>query len=128
MVLLSGPTGVGKTELALGLARWLSHTRARPGGAFYTSFDVGAGVERVVHEVGTTIAGLEFADMPAQQQRDWLVEYLGEHPSLLILDRLENVAGFPAAGSGLLDESEQAQLDDFLGDVAKGWPSLGPTG
>lgn len=120
VVLLSGPTGVGKTELALGLARWLSYTRARPGGAFYTSFDVGAGVERVVHEVGTTIAGLEFADMPAQQQRNWLVEYLGEHPSLLILDRLENVAGFPAAGSGLLDESEQAQLDDFLGDVAKG--------
>ena len=120
MVLLSGPTGVGKTELALGLARWLALTGERPGGVFYTSFDVGAGVERVVHEIGTTIAGLEFADIPAQQQRNWLVEYLGEHPSLLILDRLENVPGFPAAGSGLLDESEQSQLDDFLGDVAKG--------
>ena len=119
VVLLSGPTGVGKTELALGLARWLSDTRARPGGVFYTSFDVGAGVERVVHEVGTGIAGLEFADMSAQQQRTWLVEYLAENPSLLILDRLENVAGFPTAGSGLLDESEQAQLDDFLGEVAK---------
>ena len=119
IVLLSGPTGVGKTELVLGLARWLSRTRARPGGVFYTSFDVGAGVERVIHEVGTSIAGLDFADMPAQQQRNWVVEYLGEHPSLLILDRLENVAGFPAAGSGLLDESEQAQLDDFVGEVAK---------
>ena len=120
VVLLSGPIGVGKTELALGLARWLSRTRARPGGVFYTSFDVGAGVERVIHEVGTSIAGLDFADMTAQQQRNWVVEYLGEHPSLLILDRLENVDGFPAAGSGLLDESERAQLDDFLGEVAKG--------
>ncbi len=57
VVLLSGPTGVGKTELALGLARWSSRTRARPGGVFYSSFDVRAGVERIVHEVGTTIAG-----------------------------------------------------------------------
>ncbi len=120
VVLLSGPTGIGKTELALGLARWLSRTGARPGGVFYSSFDVGAGVERVIHEVGTSIAGLDFADMPAQQQRDWVVEYLGKHPSLLILDRLENVAGFPAAGSGLLDESEQAELNDFLGEVAQG--------
>ena len=118
-VLLSGPTGVGKTELALGLARWLSRTRARPGGVFYTSFDVGAGVERVVHEVGTTVAGLDFADMPALQQRKWLVDYLGEHPSLVILDRLENVAGFPESGSGLLDDSEQADLDNFLTEVAE---------
>ena len=119
VVLLSGPTGVGKTELALGLARWLSRTRARPGGVFYTSFDVGAGVERVVHEVGTTIAGLDFADMATQEQRQWLADYLSEHPSLLILDQLENVAGFPSPGSGLLDDSEQAELDSFLKGVAE---------
>ena len=119
VVLLSGPAGVGKTELALGLARWSSRTRARPGGVFYTSFDVGAGVERVVHEVGTTVAGLDFADMPALQQRKWLVDYLGEHPSLLILDRLENVAGFPESGSELLDASEQEELDNLLTEIAE---------
>ena len=119
VVLLSGPAGVGKTALALGLVRWSSRTRARPGGAFYTSFDVGAGVERVVHEVGTTVAGLDFADMPALQQRKWLVDYLGEHPSLLILDRLENVAGFPESGSGLLNAFEQDDLNNFLREVAE---------
>ena len=120
VVLLSGPTGVGKTELALGLARWLSRTGSRPGGVFYTTFEVGAGVERIVHEVGTSVAGLDFADMPAQQQRRWLVEYYRDHPSLLICDGLENAAGFPSSGAGLLDESEQSELDNFLGEVAEG--------
>ena len=123
VVLLSGSTGVGKTELALGLARWLSRTGSRPGGVFYTTFEVGAGVERVVHEAGTSVAGLDFADMPAQQQRRWLVEYFHNHPSLLIWDGLENAAGFPTPGTGLLDESEQSELDVFLGEVAEGGQS-----
>ena len=123
VVLLSGSTGVGKTELALGLARWLSRTGSRPGGVFYTTFEVGAGVERVVHEAGTSVAGLDFADMPAQQQRRWLVEYFHDHPSLLIWDGLENVTGFPTAGGGLLDESEQSELDAFLREVAEGGQS-----
>ena len=123
VVSLSGPTGVGKTELALGLARWLSRTGSRPGGVFYTTFEVGAGVERVVHEAGTSVAGLDFADMPAQQQRRWLVEYFHDHPSLLIWDGLENAAGFPTPGGGLLDESEQSELDAFLREVAEGGQS-----
>ena len=119
VVLLSGDTGVGKTELALGLARWLSHTRSRPGGVFYTTFEVGAGVERIVHEAGTSVAGLDFADMTAQQQRRWLVEYFRDRPSLLVWDGVENAAGFPTLGGGLLEESEQSELDAFLGEVGE---------
>ena len=80
VVLLSGNTGVGKTELALGFANWIQKTSARemPGGVFYTSFEVGAGVERVVHEIGTSIAGLDFADLTADDQREWVVDYLKE--------------------------------------------------
>ena len=62
-VLLSGDTGVGKTELALGLCRWfLKPARvAYPGGVFYTAFEASqpAGIERVVHEIGTAVAGTE---------------------------------------------------------------------
>ena len=78
VLLLSGNTGVGKTELALGFADWMQKTGSRemPGGVFYTTFETGAGLERVIHEIGTAIAGLDFADMPAGAQREWVVDYL----------------------------------------------------
>ena len=119
VVLMWGDTGVGKTELALGLARWLQNTSARPGGVFYTSLEAGAGLERVIHETGTSIAGLEFADLPADQQRQWLSDHLREQPSLLIWDAIEFAAGFPAQGTGLLDQSEQAALVEFLQEVTQ---------
>ncbi len=117
--LMWGDTGVGKSELALGLARWLRNTGARPGGVFYTSFDVGAGLEKVVHETGSAILGLAFADMPFQQERAWLLDYLREHPSLLILDSVESAAGFPKQDSGTLDQAEQSELGAFLGEIAE---------
>jgi tetratricopeptide (TPR) repeat protein len=123
VVLLSGNAGVGKTELALGLARWFQQTGRdeRPGGVFYTTFEVShpAGLERVVHEIGTAIAGLGFADMPAAQQRQWVIEYLQDHPALLVWDNLENVAGFPSGAPGLLEPAELAELDDFLSQVTQ---------
>ena len=118
LALLSGNTGAGKTELALGLARRFQKTgqRERPGGVFYTAFELAhpAGLERVVHEIGTAVAGLGFADMDAERQRGWVLEYLKEQPSLLIWDGVENIAGFPEGAPGLLRESEQAELDAFL--------------
>jgi len=123
MVLLWGDTGVGKTELTLGLARWLVNTGSRSGGVLYSSMEVGAGLERVIHEAGTGVGGLEFADLTSQQQRRWLLEYFQQHPSLLILDALENAAGFPLENSGLLDETELSELDSFLSEVAEGGQS-----
>jgi tetratricopeptide (TPR) repeat protein len=123
VVLLTGNTGVGKTELALGLARWMQQTgqKDRPGGVFYTTFEAShpAGLERVLHEIGTAISGLDFADLTADQQRRWVVDYLQQNPSLLIWDNLENVAGFPSGTVGLLDSEEQEELSRFLADVAQ---------
>ena len=124
IVLLSGDTGVGKTELALGLCRWfLKPARVSyPGGVFYTAFEAShpAGIERVVHEIGTAVGGLDFADMPAEQQRRWVTAYLQQNPSLLVWDNLENVAGFPNDAPGLLDGSELPDLAGFLGEVTTG--------
>jgi len=120
VVLLAGTTGAGKTELGLGFARWCRQTGARSAGVFYSTFEVGAGLERVVHETGTSIAGLEFADMSSLEQRQWLVQYLQEHPALLVWDTLERAAGFPEGAPSLLDEAELADLDAFLSEVVRG--------
>ncbi len=132
VALLSGDTGVGKTELALGLCRWfLKPARvAYPGGVFYAAFEAShpAGIERVVHEIGTAVAGLDFADMPAEQQRRWVTAYLQQNPSLLVWDNLENVAGFPDGAPGLLDEAELPDLAAFLGEVTSDMGLGGPVG
>ena len=127
VVVMYGSTGVGKTEVALGLARLIDKTGrgAYPGGVFYTPFDAAhsASLERVIHEIGTAVLGLRFADLNAQRQRGWVVEYLKEQPSLLILDGAENIAGFPAGTPGLLEEREQAELAEFIEEVAVSGPS-----
>ena len=124
VVHLSGDTGMGKTELALALCRWfLKPARvAYPGGVFYAAFETSqpAGLERVVHEIGTAVAGLDFADMPAEQQRRWVTAYLQGNASLLVWDNLENVAGFPDGAPGLLGEEELPELAAFLGEVTTG--------
>ena len=118
VVMLNGPVGVGKTEVALGLASWLERSGDRPDGAFFTTFDVGAGLDKALHEVGTALAGLEFGDLPAASRRNWLLEYLRGHRTLLVWDGVDGLAGFPYAGTGLLESSELAELDDFLRELS----------
>ncbi len=118
IVLLSGAVGVGKSEVALGLAAWLEKSGGSPGGVFHTNFDVGAGLDKALHEAGSALAGLEFGDLSANSRRRWLLDYLRNHQALLVWDGLENLAGFPAAGPGLLDEGELTEIDQFLAELA----------
>ena len=118
VVLLTGDAGSGKSQLVLGLASYLEKSSGRPAGVFYTAFDVGAGLEKVVHETGTALAGLEFGDLRPGDRRRWLLQYLRENETLLVWDQVENLAGFPAGAPGLLEGSELQDLDDFLADLA----------
>ena len=125
VVLLSGDTGGGKTELALGISRWCQRTLRDqlPGGVFYSTFEAShpAGLERIIHEIGTSAAGLEFADMSARQQRLWVLDYLQKRPSLLVWDNIQNVSGDAVQeGSGLLTLEEQAELNEFIAQVTQG--------
>ncbi len=116
-VVLSGPVGVGKSEVALGLAAWLEKNGGRPDGVFHTNFDVGAGLEKALHEVGTALAGLEFGDLSAGARRGWLLDYLRGKRALLVWDGVENLSGFPVPGTGLLENSELNELDEFLAEL-----------
>ena len=113
VVLLTGPAGVGKTELACGFARRLLDRGDRQGGVLFTSFDYGAGLCRVLHEVGTTLQGIGFACLSQGRQREWVVEYLRQNPCLLIWDNFEYVFQY-------LDSSESGELVDFLQDIGEG--------
>ncbi len=127
VVLMSGNTGVGKTEVSLGLARWLNKTGRGlyPGGIFYTPFEAAhsASLERVIHEIGTAVLGLRFADLNGERQRGWVIEYLREQPSLLILDGAENIDGSLSGAAGLLDEREQEELAKFIEEFTRSGPS-----
>ena len=119
VVMLTGSVGSGKSELALGFASWMQKTGSRPGGVFYTSFDVGAGLEKVLHETGTALAGLDFGDLGAADRQRWLVDYLNENETLLVWDGVENLAGFPSGSPGLLEEEELRELDAFLAQATR---------
>ena len=112
-VLLTGASGVGKTELACGFARRLVDKKDRQGGVFYTAFEYGAGLCRLLHEMGTTLQGIRFARLSLDEQRRRLVEYLKNNPCLLIWDNFEDAFQH-------LDAGETQELTGFLTDVAGG--------
>ena len=136
VVLLTGPAGVGKTELACGFARRTGDTDSQTvpmdrhgfrttvngdpaelpdgfGGVLFTSFEYGAGLFRLLHEVGTTLHGIGFARLSFDEQRKQMVEYLREIPCLIIWDNFENIFAY-------LDTEEAEQLVDFLRDITEG--------
>ena len=134
VVLLTGPAGVGKTELACEFARRLfypqrqtSPTEAQApqtatsgaqgekgdgqSGVFFTAFEYGAGLCRILHEMGTTLQGIGFARLSLEQQRQRIIEYLKANPCLLIWDNFENALCS-------LDDTESQELVSFLHEIS----------
>jgi tetratricopeptide (TPR) repeat protein len=91
VVVISGPPGVGKSELALELAR--QHRASFPGGTFRidaTSADAPVDLARI----GVTHLGLEFPPgLTIEDQCDRVLTTLAEMSALLVYD---NVRSFPA--------------------------------
>jgi tetratricopeptide (TPR) repeat protein len=120
-VVLTGPGGTGKTELAKGFARWWRDTGGvdDPRLVFWHSFEPGVasfGLDGVITGLGLTVFGTDFARLEAPQRLAQAKRLLGQLRVLLVWDNFETVRELPDPGGATppLDEAGCAQLREFL--------------
>ena len=113
IVMLTGPAGVGKTELACAFARSAAEGGGSPMEVQFIGFQYGQGLPRVLHEIGTTLRGISFAQLPMDQQRRWVVDYVRGNPCLLVWDAFDNAFSY-------LGEDDAQELVDLLRDLSGG--------
>jgi tetratricopeptide (TPR) repeat protein len=121
VVMLVGPGGTGKTELAKGFARWWRDTGGvdDPRLVLWHSFEPGAasfGLDQVITEIGLEVFGTGFARLDHQQRLDAVKRLLGHCQALLVWDNFESVREMPDLAGAIppLDEDGCGRLREFL--------------
>ena len=105
LVTLTGAGGIGKTRLAVAVAEQLED-RYPQGAVFVALASIGQSelvLPRVAAAVGASIEG-------SRRALDVLVEHLGETPTLLVLDNLEQVVGVAPELDELLTRCRGLQI------------------
>jgi tetratricopeptide (TPR) repeat protein len=121
VVVLAGPGGTGKTELAKGFARWWRDTGGvdDPRLVLWHSFEPGVatfGLDGVITSLGLALFGADFARLGLPERLAQVKQLLGQLRVLLVWDNFESVREMPdpAGVTPPLDGAGCAQLREFL--------------
>ncbi len=127
VLVLHGPAGTGKTELAKAFGRWRRDTGGvdQPGWVIWHSFEPGIasfGLPALLATIGLRVYGPGFGRLDLSARRNAVRELFEQRRLLLVCDNLEAAWSMPdpTGATPPLGDAELAELRDFLVDAAAG--------